>query len=147
MKSNKGITIVELIIVMIIMIMLVAFSVYSGVNYVQKAEATNLYEEMHSMKLAIGSINMEMSMGDYDEAWLVSNYTNGEVGEGWYKVLATEEANGDDLSSKYGVDIIRRNYLVNFKEEELILENAVEVLGTSVRTYDSVRILVESNKI
>ena len=149
MENNRGISIIELIVVMIIMIMLVAFSVYSGINYVQKSEATNLYEEMHSMKIAIGNINMEKSMGDHDDTWLIANYTNEDVGNGWYKVIATEElAVGEkDLSNNYGLDTIRRTYLVNFKEEDLILENPVEVLGTSIRTYDSIRTLVESNKI
>ena len=148
MKKNHGITIVELVLVMIIMILLVAFAVYSGIDSIGKAEATELYEEMNSMKNALGGIVTQKIMGDYEDEWL-EGYYNKDMGNGWYIVRASNELeNGEvDLSDKYEVDTIKRSYLVNFDEQDVSLLNPIEVLGTSVRSYESVRALVESDKI
>lgn len=148
MKKNHGITIIELVIVMIIMILLVSFAVYSGIDSVGKAEATELYEEMNSIKNALGGIVTQKIMGDYDEEWL-KDYYHVDGGDGWYKVYSTNSLQGtyEDLSDKYGMDVIKRTYLVNFEEQDVILEKPVEVLGSSVRSYESVRALVESDKI
>lgn len=153
MKKNHGITIIELVIVMIIMIILVSLAVYSGIDSVEKAKATELYEEMNSMKNALGGIVTQKLMGEYDDEWL-KGYYHDEIGEGWYKVYSTSSLKSDalkdmyeDLSEKYGLDVIKRNYLVNFEEQDVILETPVEVLGSSVKSYESVRALVESDKI
>lgn len=148
MKKNHGITIVELVLVMVIMILLVAFAVYSGIDSIKKAQATEIYEEMNSMKNALGGIMTQKMIEDQDDTWL-ANYYHEDNGNGWYKVKAANEVSGSevDLSSKYGVDSIKRTYLVNFEEGDISLASPVEVLGSSVRSYESVRALVESDKI
>ena len=148
MKWNHGITIVELVLVMIIMILLVSFAVYSGIDSVGKAEATELYEEMTSMKNALVGIVTQKEILDGDDAWL-SSYYNADMGNGWYIVRASNELESGevDLSSKYEVDLIKRSYMVNFDDGDISLLTPVEVLGSSVRSYESVRALVESDKI
>ena len=148
MKWNHGITIVELVLVMIIMILLVSFAVYSGIDSVGKAEATELYEEMTSMKNALVGIVTQKEILDGDDAWL-SSYYNEDMGNGWYIVRASNELESGevDLSSKYEVDLIKRSYMVNFDDGDISLLTPVEVLGSSVRSYESVRALVESDKI
>lgn len=148
MKWNHGITIVELVLVMIIMILLVSFAVYSGIDSVGKAEATELYEEMTSMKNALVGIVTQKEILDEDDAWL-SSYYNEDMGNGWYIVRASNELESGevDLSSKYEVDLIKRSYMVNFDDGDISLLTPVEVLGSSVRSYESVRALVESDKI
>ena len=148
MKKNHGITIVELVLVMVIMILLVSFAVYSGIDSIKKAQATEIYEEMNSMKNALGGIMTQKMIEEQDDTWL-ANYYHEVTGNGWYTVKATSEISGSevDLSSKYGVDTIKRTYLVNFEEGDISLASPVEVLGSSVRSYESVRALVESDKI
>lgn len=148
MKWNHGITVVELVLVMIIMILLVSFAVYSGIDSVGKAEATELYEEMTSMKNALVGIVTQKEILDEDDAWL-SAYYNKDMGNGWYIVRASNELESGevDLSSKYEVDLIKRSYMVNFDDGDISLLTPVEVLGSSVRSYESVRALVESDKI
>ena len=154
MKKNHGITVVELVLVMIIMILLVSFAVYSGIDSVGKAQATELYEEMYSMKNAIGGIMTQKIMGDYEDEWL-ENYYHVESGEGWYKIYSTYVLREDDnlknqfedLSAKYELDTIKRTYLVNFEDGDVELAEPIEVLGTMVKSYESVRALVKSDKI
>lgn len=148
MKWNHGITVVELVLVMIIMILLVSFAVYSGIDSVGKAEATELYEEMTSMRNALVGIVTQKEILDEDDAWL-SAYYNADMGNGWYIVRASNELESGevDLSSKYEVDLIKRSYMVNFDDGDISLLTPVEVFGSSVRSYESVRALVESDKI
>lgn len=147
MKNNKGISLVELVIVMIIMILLVSFTVFKGVDSISKSEVTELYEEMTALKTAVGGIMTQKFIGEYDDEWL-KDYYNEDVGNGWYEIKSTKEAgvNGD-LATKYEVDSIRRSYLVNFETGEVTLSKPVEIMGTSLRSYESVRALVESNRI
>lgn len=147
MKNNKGISLVELVIVMIIMILLVSFTVFKGIDSISKAEATELYEEMTALKTAVNGIMTQKHIGEYDDEWL-KDYYNADVGNGWYEIKSTKEAGtSDDLAAKYEVDIIRRSYLVNFETGEVTLSKPVEIMGTSLRSYESVRALVESNRI
>ena len=148
MKRNHGITVVELVIVMIIMILLVTFTVYTGIDSVEKAEVTELYEEMTSVRNAVNAVMMQQVWEDKDDTWL-EGYYNTNQGNGWYIIKATEDLTAGvvDVSQKFDIDPIRRSYMVNYETGEIMLSENLEVLGTSVRTYDSVRALVESNNI
>lgn len=141
MKTNRGISLIELVIVMIIMILIISFAVYSGIDSISKAEATELYEEMNSMVSAVNGVMVRKELGEYDDAWL-ANYYNEDLQNGWYLIKADSSK-----SQNLGVDSLKRNYLVNFETGEVILETPVVVLETEVQTYDSIRQLVESDKI
>lgn len=141
MNSKRGISMIELVIVMIIMILIISFAVYSGIDSVGKAEATELYQEMNSMLSAVNGVASQKILGDYDDEWL-KNYYDVDLGNGWYLV----ESSGDKAEN-LGMETIRRNYLINFETGEIMLETPVKVLDTNVQTYDSVRNLVESDKI
>lgn len=141
MNSKRGISMIELVIVMIIMIMIISFAVYSGIDSVGKAEATELYEEMNSMLSAVNGVASQKLLGDYDDEWL-ENYYDVDLGNGWYLVKSS-----GNKAEKLGMETIRRNYLINFETGEIMLETPVKVLDTDVQTYDSVRNLVESDKI
>ncbi len=141
MKTNRGISLIELVIVMIIMILIISFAVYSGIDSISKAEATELYEEMNSMVSAVNGVMVRKELGEYDDTWL-ANYYNEDLQNGWYLIKADS-----NKSQNLGVDSLKRNYLVNFETGEVILETPVVVLETEVQTYDSIRRLVESDKI
>lgn len=141
MKENRGISLIELVIVMIIMILIISFAVYSGIDSINKSEATELYEEMNSMVSAVNGIMIKKELGEYDDAWL-ADYYDEDLLNGWYLI---KESSG--TSEKLGVETLKRNYLVNFETGEVILETPVVVLETEVQTYESIRRLVESDKI
>lgn len=141
MKENRGISLIELVIVMIIMILIISFAVYSGIDSIGKAEATELYEEMNSMVSAVNGVMIKKELGEYDDAWLESYY-DVDIGNGWYLLKG-----GSSKAENLGIDILKRNYLVNFESGEIMLENPATVLDTKVQTYESVRRLVESDKI
>ena len=130
---------------MIIMILLVCFAVFSGFDSIEKAKATELYEEMNSMKNAVSGIMTQKILEYKDDVWL-SNYYNYDMGNGWYQVWKSGSGE-NDLSQKYELDSIKRTYMVNFETGDIALLESVEILGTSVRTYESARALVESDKI
>lgn len=148
MNNNHGITIVELVIVMIIMILLVSFAVYSGIDSVGKAEATELYAEMNSLKNAVGGVMTQKFLLSGDDEWLKSYYDE-SVGNGWYLIYGIGDPGYESSSvrKKLEMDSIKRNYMVSYESGEVMLSVPAEVLGVSVRTYDSVRALVESEKI
>lgn len=141
MKENRGISLIELVIVMIIMILIISFAVYSGIDSIGKAEATELYEEMNSMVSAVNGVMIKKELGEYDDAWLESYY-DVDLGNGWYLLKG-----GSSKAENLGIDILKRNYLVNFESGEIMLENPATVLDTKVQTYESIRRLVESDKI
>lgn len=141
MKTNRGISLIELVIVMIIMILIISFAVYSGIDSIGKAEATELYEEMNSMVSAVNGVMTRKEIADYDDSWIESYY-DVDLGNGWYLIKG-----GSNKAENLGIDILKRNYLINFETGEVMLETPVEVLETEVQTYDSIRRLVESDKI
>ena len=50
MKTQKGVTMIELVIVLIIILLIASFSVYSGKESVDRATATEVYAEINSMR-------------------------------------------------------------------------------------------------
>ncbi len=151
MKTNHGITIIELVIVMIIMLLIASFAVYSGINSIQKAEVTELYSEMNSIKTAISSIKGKSIMENQEnnEEWF-KDYYDESMGSGdWYIIYGADDEGYETskVRENLGLESIKRRYLINFKDEDVMLASPVEVLGSSVRTYDAVRNLVNSDKL
>ncbi len=144
MKNNHGITIVELVIVMIIMILIVSFAVYSGIESTKKAEATELYEEMNSLKNAIISVKVRKELEEQDDDWY-ENFYDEKSGD-MYVIYGIGDAGYEDSKVRENLNLktIRRRYIVNFEDESVMLAYPAEVLGSSVRTYDAVRNLVET---
>ena len=144
MKNNHGITIVELVIVMIIMILIVSFAVYSGIELTKKAEATELYEEMNSLKNAIISVKVRKELEEQDDDWY-ENFYDEKSGD-MYVIygIGDEGYEYSKVRENLNLKAIRRRYIVNFEDESVMLAYPVEVLGSSVRTYDAVRNLVET---
>ena len=148
MSRNHGISLIELVIVMIIMILLVTFAVFSGMDSVEKAEATELYEEMHNMKNAVNGVVAQKILLDEDDEWLKSYY-DASMGNGWYIIYGMENPGYETstVRENLNLEMIKRDYMVSYESGEVMLSVPVEVLGTSVRSYESARALVDSGKI
>lgn len=149
MRSNKGVSIIELVIVMIILILIAGFAVYNGAESVEKAEATEIYIEISNMHKAVSGVIVQKDMEEGDAEWLKSYYDK-DLGNNWYEIYG-QGMSGEYLSSNVRknlkMDTIKRNYIVNYDTGEVMLSSPVSLFGSSVRTYDSIRALVESSKI
>ena len=152
MKNNQGISLIELVIVMIIIALIASFAIFNGSSSIDKAEATELYAEMTNIKKAVSGVMVKRELESGDSNWIKENEycEQGDTGaDGWYSIWGIDNENYSQskLREKLGMSIIKRNYLVNYDTGDVILATPVTILGTSVRSYESVRALVESNKI
>ena len=160
MKNNLGITMVEVVVVVVIMLMIVAFSVNSGRETLEKADITDLYVEMTSLKTAINGIIAKQNMDEtyeieegkqYDIIFTPKagvSYSDAVLGSqsDWYIVLgedAGEEYKNSLVKKELGLEEISHTYMVNFNTAGVELYEPVKVANYSVRTYEQVRSLVE----
>jgi len=148
MKKNSGISMIELVIVMVILLIIATLAIFNGTNSIQKAEATELYEEMTNMKNAISGVILQRDLEGGNEAWL-EEYYDESLGNDWYLIYGMGESGYEtsNVREKLDMDTIKRNYMVNYETGEVMLSTSVEVFGNQIRTYDALRALVESEKI
>ena len=148
MKSNKGISMIELVIVIIIMIIIASFAIYNGTNSTEKAEATQVYTEITNVMKAVNGVMLQKELESGDSEWLKSYYDK-EIGNGWYEIYGMNDPGYDasNVRNKLSLDEIKRNYMVNYETGEVMLSKTTEILNSSVRTYDSIRALVQSSKM
>lgn len=148
MKKNQGISIIELAIVIIIMLIIAGFAIYNGYSSIEKAQATEIYTEMNNMISAVSGVVLQKELGNENDEWLQSFYDE-EGSNGWYLIYGMNHAGYEESNTRknLNLDSIKRDYLVNFETGEVNLAVPTEVLGRSVRTYESIRTLVESDKI
>lgn len=148
MKNNKGISMIELVIVIIIMIMIASFAIYNGTNSTEKAEATQIYTEITNVMKAVNGVMLQKELESGDGEWL-KDYYDKEIGNGWYEIYGMNDSGyeASNVRKKLSLDEIKRNYMVNYETGEVMLSKTTEILNSSVRTYDSIRALVQSNKM
>lgn len=149
MRENHGVSLIELAIVMIIMIMIAAFAFFSGTNSIEKADATELYAEMTSLKNAVAGVMVQRELEEHEEEWITSYYDATTAEEDWYWIFGMNNPGyaSSQVRKKLNMDSIKRDYLVNYETGDVKLKEPMEVLGSTVETYESVRSLVESDKI
>ena len=152
MKDNRGVSLIELVVVMIILALIAAFAFYNGFQSIEKSEATELYVEMTNLMNAVQGVMAQREFDEGGEGWIVENgfSEDGDSGDnGWFNVYGMGDPRYEtsNLRKKLNLDTIKRNYRVNYDTGEVELSTPVEVLGSYVRSYDSVRALAESNKI
>lgn len=148
MKKNRGISMIELVIVIIIMILIASFAFFAGNSSLDKAEATEIYTDMSNMVKAVSGVMLQRELGEEDDTWL-QDYYDKDLGNGWYEIYGINDEGyaTSTVKEKLELDTIKRNYMVNYETGEVMLSKPVDVLGRSVRTYESVRALMESDQI
>ena len=151
MNNKRGVSLIELALVMIIMIIIAAFAIFNGSNTVDKAEATEIYEEIDNMVKATNGVIIQKELGNYDDEWL-KDYYDVDLGNNWYLIYGAKglgESNyaNSNVRKNIGMDTIKRDYRVNYDTGEVMLHQPIQVLGSTVQTYESIRALVNSNKI
>lgn len=159
MKSNYGVTMVELVVVIIIIILITTFAVMNGRGTLNQADATEVYAEMNAMKDALNGVILKQNIDSdfsleqyYDKTFEAASgvsYDDNvlEKEEEWYIIFGKDQAGYESSSvrSRLGLDSINRTYIVNFGTGEVELYQPVTLLNTSVRTYEEVRALVSNS--
>lgn len=175
MKKQKGVTMIELVIVLIIILLIATFSVFTGKEATNQAIATEVYTEINSMKSATNSIIIKKELNEefmieegihFDKKLsdemtkdaLSNDYgvfidTQGEF-EKMYLIYGMDEygMSGDkyknsDVRKNYGLDSIKHTYLVNFETGKVELLKSLTIANKQVRTYEQIRALVDDGEI
>ena len=170
MKKQKGVSMIELVIVLIIVILIASFSIYTGREALDQATASEVYTEINSMREAINSINLKRSLYDdfeleagvqYDvkvEDTITKSEFESRFGETIsdeeykntyiiYGMDMMEDYQGSDVKDFYGLDSIKHSYLVNFDDVQVDLLKSVKISNRTVRTFEQVRSLVDEGDI
>ena len=149
MKNSKGVTMIELVIVMIIIVLIAGFAVFNGRSSIDKAEVAEIYSEISNVKSAVNGVMVQMNLEgkEKDNGWLTSFYN--ASGDGWYEIYGAEKSEyaTSDVRKNLGLDEIKRSYQVNFETGEVQLSVPVQLFDRTVQTYDDIRALAESDKI
>lgn len=152
MKKNNGVSMIELVIVIIILVLIAGFSVFSGRQSIEKAEAMEIYVEMNNIIKAVNGVMTQRELEGGDDNWIIANgyCESGDSGDkGWFEIYGMDNPKYEEstLRNNLNMDVIRRSYDVNYDTGEVILHEAVELYGNKIRTYESLKALVESDKI
>lgn len=149
MKNQKGISLFEVIIAIIILLILAFFALYNSRNSVGQAIATDVYSEMKSVEAVVEFVNSNMVMDDsfvlqggkhYDEK--VEDKVD------TYIIYGKVNANKlDTAASSLGLENLKRDYIVNYKERRFELKDAVDIQGTKVKTLADVNELINSGNL
>lgn len=165
MKSEWGVSLVELVVVIIIIVLIATFAVLNGRDTLDKTDALEVYAEMNAMKESVNSVMAKQNMEDgfvleagkyYDKKLLASsdyspsemygkNVTDHELD--WYLIYGKEASDYDSstVHTYLGLDSINHTYIVNYTTGEVELLKPITILNTTVRTYDEVRALVSNS--
>ena len=172
MRKQKGVSMMELVIVIIIIILIASFSVYTGKTALDQATATEVYEEMNVMMQHINDVNLQFYIADepfelergvhYDEK-VADIYANKNSFETVYGSTLTDEDfqnmyiiygmdiidnyKASNVKAYYGMDSIKHSYLVNFENVKVDLLKSVKISDRNVRTYEQVRALVDNGSL
>ncbi len=167
MKSQLGVTMIELVIVLIITLVIATVAINSGKDTLTEADVTEVYVEMSAMQKTVNSVmlqkemnpNLEIKKGKYyDEEFDTGRDTSVTYGdnvltnaENWhiiYGVAADKESekaiyDSSIVRENLGLDAINHTYIVNYETGEVELLRPLEIDSKLVRTYYEVRSVAE----
>ena len=153
MSSKKGVSLIELVIVVITLIIIASFTVFSGKDSIEKAEAAEIFSEITNVKKAVNGVIVQMDLEDKynDEEWLSKFYNIKD--SDWYEIYGMDMEDeyhtpkSNDVRKNLDLDSLKRSYKVNFTTGDVKLSKPINILGEVIESYDEIRTLVESNKI
>ena len=167
MKSQLGVTMIELVIVLVITIVIATVAINSGKKTLNEADMAEVYVEITSIQKTINSVMMQREMNSkleivkgkyYDEEFDVGRDTSVTYGdnvltaaEDWkiiYGVAADKAAektiyDSSTVRETLGLDAINHTYIVNYETGEVELLRPLTIDGKIVRTYYEVRSVAE----
>lgn len=146
MIKNKGVSMIELVIVIVLLIMIAAFAISSTKTTNLQAEATMLYTEMKALHSGIRSINQEYTYGIIDTFEEGKHY-NEKDGD-WYVIYGINEPEySPEIIENVNVDELKRTYLVKFETGEIKLKEPTTIGEFKIQTYEDIETVMESGAI
>lgn len=167
MKNQLGVTMIELVIVLVITMVIATVAISSGKKTLTEADITEVYVEMSTIQKTVNSVmlqremnpNLEIERGKYyDEEFDVGRDTSVTYGDNvlteaddWHIIYgvaadkAAEKAiyDASTVRETLGLDAINHTYIVNYETGEVELLRPIVIDSKSVRTYYEVRSVAE----
>lgn len=167
MRNQAGVTMIELVIVLIITLVIATVAISSGQKTLTEADITEVYVEMTTLKKAVNTAMLQMEMNSdlrieegkfYDKDFDSGRDTSVTYGdnvlasaENWYIIYgitsekAEEKAIYDtsEVRDTLGLDSINHTYIVNYETGEVELLRPIVIDSKQVRTYEQVRTVAE----
>lgn len=149
--TNKGFTIVEMVVVVIILILLAIIAIRSSKRTSLQAELANIQTEMSAVRTGVLKIHSEYNNGTIDD------YTSGEH----YNAIMTESDNtwyviygmnnpeySKEIMENYGLSELKKDYRVDFDTAEVeFLNGPVKIEEYEITSYEDLMTLIESGVI
>ena len=147
MKNQNGVSLFEVIIAIIILLIIAFFALFNSRNSVGQALATDVYSEMKSVEAVVDFIGTNMVM-DEDFALERGKHYDEKLETDTYIIYGIINGNVfDTAASNLGLENLKRDYIVNYKERKFELKDAVNIQGTSVKTLADVNDLINSGNL
>lgn len=160
MKNNMGVTMIELVVVLVIMIIVATIAVASGTKTLDEADIAEVYIEMDTMKESINGVILRKTMNEdlriekskyYDTEFVPAEgvtYGDNVLGyqENWYIIFGVDEEDvytESEVRENLGLETINHTYIVNYETAEVELYKPIKLANTMVRTYEQVRSAAE----
>ena len=148
MKTQKGITMIEVIVSIVVLLIIALLAVYMSKDSTMQAKATEVYAEMKAVDQAINTVRSDMLLDDSFSLEQGKHYdaTTGE--EDFYIIYGSlDDSNEMQAAKNIGLDSLKRNYIVNYETGEFKLQTAVDIKGNDIRTIREVKDLLDSGAI
>lgn len=152
---NKGVTIVEMVIVVLILIILAIIAIWSSRKPSLQAEASVIYSELKGVYTGVLKIRQEYELRNFEDYTEGQHYnaklTDGSdnVVEDWYVIYGMDDMRyNEEIIKNIGVDELKRNYKVNFETAEVeFLDGFIKVGEYEINSYEDIKTLMESGVI
>lgn len=153
--KQKGLTMMELVVVVILLIVLAVIAIYASNRPNREAEAAVLFTEMKAVQEGILKIRTEIGLGDTGEDYQAGIHYNevyqegGSEVPGWYIIYGISDPQyNKTVLQNLGVQDLKHNYKVNFDTAEVeLLDGPIAIGEYKIRTYQEMKNLMESGVI
>lgn len=148
MMKNKGVSMIELVIVIILLMLIAAFAIFSTETTNLQAEATLLYTEMKAVKAGIRAVNQDYNYGIIKEIKEGEHYNRKSDDGEWYVIYGIGSAEySPTIIENINVDELKKTYLVKFDTGDIKLEEPVAIGEYKIETYEDIETVMESGAI
>lgn len=146
MIKNKGVSMIELVIVIAILIMIAGFAILSTKTTNLQAEATLLYTEMKALKTGVLAVKQDYDYGVIDSIPKGKYYN--DIENDWCIIYGVSELEySEEIIKNLSLDELKRTYLVDYETGDVKLRESVKIGDYKIETYDDIEKIIKSGAI
>lgn len=156
MKSNKGITMIQMVVTVLMMALIAGFSIFNARDTIVEIKLSKVYEEMREVKKAVQSLNIfEENLSLHFDATPLENLNSYHqlteyqtTPNEYYYLDFSNKERAKFLEEVLDIRNIENDYIVNtanMENIEIFLVNGIEIEKT--RYYTESEILEKYNDI